>query len=167
MLYKTLTGALLLALAMWLTAFAESINGPEIGQPSPNIIGHLLDDSLYRLKSDTGMPKVINFFWVGCKPCRQEMPELAALEKQFKNVKFISVHTQQETTENVVKFVKSLKAAPSKIVQTSGGIQENFKFLGLPHTMLLDSNNVVLLNLSGYTQENMLQLKKALGTLSR
>ena len=147
--------------------YAANSNGPEVGQPAPNIIGRTLDDQSYRLKSDKGSPKVINFFWVGCKPCRQEMPELAKLENQYKGVKFISVHTLAEQPENVSKFVKSLVGAPSNIVQTTGGIQETFQYQGLPHTMLLDSENVVLMNLSGYTPENMQRLSKALQQLPK
>jgi len=130
-------------------------------------LGRMLDEKYYRLKNDTDKPKVVNFFWVSCVPCRQEMPELAKLEKQYKGVKFISVHTQEEKTENVIKFVKSLSGAPSNIVMTSGGVQEAFKYYGLPHTMVLDSNNVVLLNLSGYTPGNMQRLTNALQQLSK
>lgn len=146
---------------------AAQESGPEIGQPSPNFIGRTLDDKLYRLKNDTGSPKVVNFFWVNCKPCRQEMPELAQLEKHYTGVKFISVHTQDEKPENVVKFVKALQGAPSNIVLTTGGIQETFQYLGLPHTILLDSNNVVLMNFTGYTPDNMQRLNKALQQLAK
>lgn len=165
MLVKSVWGFLILVLPV--AVFAAKDSGPEIGQVSPNIIGRTLDDSSYRLKSDKVSPKVINFFWVGCKPCRQEMPELAKLEKEHKGVKFIAVHTLEEKPENVVKFVKSLSAAPSNIVQTSGGIQEAFQYPGLPHTMLLDKDNIVLMNLSGYTPQNMQRLTKALQQLSR
>ena len=141
--------------------------GPEVGQPAPNLVGHTLDDQIYRLKSDKGSPKVINFFWVSCKPCRQEMPELAKLEKQYAGVKFISVHTQPDNPENVAKFVKSLSGAPSNIVLTSGGLQDTFHYLGLPHTIVLDSDNVVLMNLVGYTPDNMRRLGKVLHELTK
>jgi thiol-disulfide isomerase/thioredoxin len=145
---------------------AEEI-GPKIGQPVPNLIGRTLDDQSYRLKSDTGSPKVINFFSVSCKPCRQEIPELAKLEKQYPGVKFISVHAQEEKPEVVEKFVKSLPGVPANIVLTSGGLQANFHYLGLPHTMVLDNNNVVLMNLVGYTSANMRALNNALQRLPK
>lgn len=141
---------------------AAQENGPAVGQPSPNIIGRTLSDDSWRLKNDLGKPKVINFFWVGCKPCKLEMPELAKLEKLHPNVKFISVHSQEEPVDTVVKFVNSLSAAPSNIIMTSGGVQESFRYMGLPHTIVLDKNNVVQMNISGYTPENMQRLSKAL-----
>jgi len=156
-----------LLLALPVAVYAAEGGGPEVGQISPNLIGRTLDDKSYRLKSDKGSPKVINFFWVSCEPCRQEMPELAQLEKQYTGVKFISVHTQEENPENVAKFVKSLLGAPSNIVLTSGGLQKTFQYLGLPHTIVLDSDNVVLMNLSGYTPDNTQRLIKALQELTR
>lgn len=172
MLIKSILGAVLLALALPVTVFAEAGSGPAVGQQSPSLIGRTLSDKVYRLKSDIGNPKVINFFWVGCKPCRQEMPELAQFEKKYPGVKFISIHTQpantsEEKPESVAKFVKSLPGAPSTIVLTSGGIQDTFQYNGLPHTILLDSNNVVLMNFIGYTPDNMQRLNKALQQLAK
>jgi hypothetical protein len=90
------------------------------------------------------------------------MPELAKYERRFQGVKFISVHALDENPAIVAKFVKSLADAPSNIVLTEGGLQETFNYLGLPHTIVLDSNNIVVMNLVGYTQDNMLDLASQL-----
>lgn len=161
---KKVIGLVLLCaspLAMGATA------GPAVGQPAPNFLGRTLDDNSYRLKSDTGKPKVINFFSVTCKPCQQEMPELGKLEKQYPGVKFISVNTNDDKLEIVQKFVKSLSGAPSHVVLTSGGLQETFSLMGLPHTIVLDRNNVVLMNLVGFTPDNIKLLNKTLQELPK
>lgn len=154
-------------LAQPVAVYAADGTGPEIGQPAPNIIGRTLDDQPYRLKADIGKPKVINFFWVSCIPCKAEMPELGQLEKQHPKVKFISVHTKKESAETVANFIKSLPGAPSNIVLTSSGMQEAFNFMGLPHTVMLDSNNVVLMNLIGYTPDNIKRLNEALQQMEK
>lgn len=162
MLLRGFLGTVLFVAALPAAVCAALESGPEVGRPAPNIVGRTLDDKLYRLKSDTDSPKVINFFWVNCKPCKLEMPELAELEKQYPKVKFISVHSQEEKPENVAAFVQALPGAPSNIVLTSGGIKEAFRYLGLPHTVVLDRNNVVLMNFTGYTPENMERLNAGL-----
>lgn len=164
---KFLSGMVLVALLAPVAESAETGGGPAVGKPSPSILGRTLDEKYYRLKQDVGQPKVINFFWVNCIPCKKEMPELAILEKQYKGVKFISVHTEDEKIETIVKFLKALPGAPSNIVMTSGGVKEAFKYYGLPHTILLDSDNVVLMNLSGYSHENMRRLAGALQQISK
>jgi thiol-disulfide isomerase/thioredoxin len=147
-------------------------SGPEVGQPAPKLYGRTLDDELYSLKKDTGKAKVINFFWVECHPCREEMPELARLEKEFKDVKFISVHTslkkKAEEIESVAKFVKSLKGAPSHIVVTKNkDLGAEFNIIGLPHTMLLDKNNIVLMNITGYDKKDLKKLADELQRITK
>jgi thiol-disulfide isomerase/thioredoxin len=166
MFVKSVTIAIIL-LALSLTVQAEEGTGPEVGKPVPNLIGRTLDDQPYLLKKDLGSPKVINFFSVTCKPCRVEMPELARYERRFKDVKFISVHAVDENPAIVVKFVKSLKDAPSNIILTEGGLSESFNYAGLPHTIVLDRNNIVVMNLVGYTEENMLDLSSQLGKMEK
>ncbi len=109
---------------------------------------------------------------MGCHPCREELPELALLEKQFKEVKFISVHTSlykhAEEPETVAKYIKSLKGAPSHIVlTTSKELGSDFNIMGLPHTMILDENNIVLMNIIGYDKKNIQRLEQELHRITK
>ena len=172
MLLKNIILSVLLLTATVPVHAAQDGTGPEIGQPVPKLYGRTLDDELYSLKTDTGKTKVINFFWVECHPCRDEMPELARLEKEYQNVKFISVHTslnkKAEEIESVSKFVKSLKGAPSNIVVTKNKeLGAEFNIIGLPHTMILDKNNIVLMNISGYDKKNMKRLADELQKITK
>jgi thiol-disulfide isomerase/thioredoxin len=147
-------------------------SGPQVGQPVPKLYGRTLVDSLYSLSKDVGQAKVINFFWIECHPCREEMPELARLEKKYKSVKFISAHTslnkKAEEPESVAIFIKSLKGAPSNIVlTTSSELGKDFNISGLPHTIILDENNVVLQNITGYDKQSMLELVSTLDKISK
>jgi len=156
---KKLLFALILSLFFTGPALA---NGPDKGKPAPNLMGRTFDGKLYRLSKYKGRPKVINFFWIYCKPCKEEMPELAALEKKYPNVDFISVHTEEMAQEKIEAFMKKLSGAPSKVVMSTSSVKKQFQFRGLPFTTLLDKNNKVKLNLTGYTEANMRKLEKAL-----
>jgi thiol-disulfide isomerase/thioredoxin len=166
MLVKNLI-ALVIFSSLAFSVQAEEGTGPKVGKLVPNLIGRTLDDKPYLLRKDIGSPKVINFFSVSCKPCRVEMPELAKYERRFQGVKFVSVHALDENPAIVEKFVKSLADAPSNIVLTEGGVQDSFNYLGLPHTIVLDKNNIVLMNLVGYTRENMLDLADQLNKMEK
>lgn len=142
-------------------------NGPNIGDESPNIMGRTLDDHLYRLSSDTEKPKVISFFWTQCGHCKLELPELAKLEKKYPKVKFIAVHSKPESPEAVKKFLRTLPAAPKMVMLTTGSVQEEFLYQGLPHTIILDANNVVLANFSGYTPQNVKEMDTLVSKLNK
>lgn len=142
-------------------------NGPTVGEASPVLMGRTLDDDLYRLSGDTDKPKVISFFWTQCGHCKLELPELAKLEKKYPNVKFIAVHSKFESPATVGKFLRSLSASPKMVMLTTGSIQEEFLYKGLPHTMVLDAENVVLANFSGYTPQNMKEMEALVNKLNR
>jgi thiol-disulfide isomerase/thioredoxin len=172
MVLKNIILFFLLVVAAPAVFAANEGSGPEVGKPAPKLYGRTLDDDLYSLQKDTGQKKVINFFWVECHPCRDEMPELARLETEYKNVKFISVHTslnkKAEELESVSKFVKSLKGAPSNVVVTKNKeLGNEFNIVGLPHTMILDENNIVLVNISGYDKKNMKKLADELQRITK
>lgn len=142
-------------------------NGPVIGAEAPKLIARSLEDKLYLLSHDKESPKVMNFFWVQCVPCKAEMPELAKLEKAYPKVEFISVHASSESMEEVSKFIQGLPAAPSRIVVTQSAARDAFNVKGLPHTIIMSQKNIVLGNLVGYTPQNMAALKKMLEELSK
>lgn len=145
---------------------ADSV-GPELGKVSPSLLGRQLNEKVYRLKMDNNRPKVLNFFSVNCVPCREEMPELARLGKLFTGVRFVSVQVDEVPNAAVVKFIKSLPAAPEVVIFGLPSMKEKFNLImGLPHTVVLDKNNIVVLNLIGYTPENSALLLRKLQQLS-
>lgn len=165
---KIRTLAVLLGATLTLGApFVIAENGPAIGTEAPKLIARSLDDKLYLLSRDKDRPKVMNFFWVQCVPCKTEMPELAKLEKAYPKVEFISVHASSESAEDVAKFIQDLPEAPSHIVVTQSAARDSFNVKGLPHTIIMNQNNIVQANLVGYTAKNMIVLKKMLKELSK
>lgn len=152
---------LFLFLCFSLVPFFESFAaGPKKGTVSPDFMGRTVEGKLYKLSRDVKQPKVINFFWVYCTPCKLEMPELAALEKKYSKFKFISVHTVESDGDKVDAFLKKLSAYPSTIVLAGNRLKALYKYPGLPHTVVLDKDNKVLLNLVGFSEANMVKLEK-------
>ena len=70
-----------LVLALCLTSLG--VTALEIGQTAPQIVGRDVSKALFALSRMDAKPKVLNFFWVGCLPCKKEIPLLAEKEKQY------------------------------------------------------------------------------------
>lgn len=147
-----------IVLSLAVSAAASQVvwaEGPAVGALSPDFRGFTMQDDFYVLSKQTGKVKVINFFWVECKPCREEMPELAKLEKQYPQVSFIAVHTipkasKDVSDEQVASFVNSLSAHPSTIVISGAPLLDKFNVKAFPYTLVLDANNKVVGGVSGY-----------------
>lgn len=154
---------LILFLCLFLVDVAESISaGPVKGTIAPDFVGRTIEGKLYKLSRDKGEAKVVNFFWVYCEPCKKEMPELAGLEKKYPKFKFISVHTYDSDGEKVEEFLKVLPSHPSNIVLAGNRIKGDYKYPGLPHTVVMDKDNKVLFNLVGFSKGNMVKLEELL-----
>ena len=67
-----------------------------------------------------------------------------------------------DAEEKIEAFLKKLSGHPSKVLIATDSIKGHFKFMGLPHTIVLDKNNIVRKNLSGFTEANMKRLEKTL-----
>ena len=85
-----------------------------------------------------GKKTVINFWFTGCGPCRNEMPELGRWVKQFPEVTLLAITFQK--TEQIQQLVAEQHFYFHQLVE--GG--ELIKELGIqsyPTTFVLDENN--------------------------
>ena len=147
-------------IACFLLAIAVPVFALEPGSNAPNIYGRKLDNSLFRLAELKGS-LVLNFFWVECKPCVKEMPELAKLASLYPHIKFVAVHVGDEDKQAVSKFIQKLSAHPETIVVASPMVKNAYGIRGLPHTVVIE-NGVIKGEIEGYSKKG---LKKLTGIL--
>ncbi len=146
--------------ALFLFAIPFYAMGFQTGDETPNIFGRTLEGKFFRLSNLKGKPVVVSFFSVKCKPCKKELPEISHFEKEFKNIRFVAIHVEDNLKKNIKKFVENLKSSPETIVLASPIVKKDFKIYGLPHTMILDSNGFFYKEIKGYSKNNMKILKK-------
>jgi len=102
------------------------------------------DGKAVNLKDWAGHVIVIDFWATWCGPCRKELPELGALEKEYrdKGVKFLGIAVQSKKPD-VDKFVAAngiefpMTLATPELITDFGGIQ------GVPTTFVFDKSGQV------------------------
>ena len=112
-----------------------------IGHELPNFALTLLNGKILNSESLKGKPTVINFWFIYCAPCIEEMPILNEIKNEFGNeVNFIAItyHTQKEIHEflNYTDFNFIHIADGQDYIKKIGQI-------GYPKTLILDKNLVV------------------------
>ncbi len=132
------------------------------GTQAPNIFGRTLDGQLFRLGATHGKTRLINFFWVQCIPCREELPELAHLEAEFPNTQIIAVHAEEGDRAVVQKFVDGLKGVPSTVVLGSRMIMDRYGIKGFPHTIILDKEGKVIQAFNFFNEQTMPRIRQVL-----
>ena len=141
-----------------LTLVSSQVLALEVGSKVPNLFGRTLDGQLFRLSDKKG-PVLLNFFWVECKPCVKEMPELASLNLKYPQIDVISVHVEDEERSTVQDFINRLPAHPKTIVTASPAVKDIFDVRALPHTILINNGKVDLV-IEGYTESSFSKLKR-------
>ena len=147
----------------------------ELGEPAPNIIGKFLggerNGEWFRLNRAPAQPTLVNFFWVDCLPCAEELPEIAQLERQFPRVRFLAVHAEDDDAEAISQYLAKLPAHPRNILQGSSRLQKvyaesGYDFLPLPYTVLVNSQGSLTYRSTGYNAATIQRLTAALKQLA-
>lgn len=155
------------SLCLMVLLIAGSVEARSPGQIAPQIIGRNIDDSLFALSRSGQQPKVVNFFWVNCKPCKKEIPLLATKAEQYPHVTFIVVHAEENPDtqtnydiEDIRRFAKSLTAHPKNLLLGSPRLKKDYGIKGFPSTYLLSADNKIEKVIVGFNRKTVATLQQ-------
>jgi peroxiredoxin len=101
-----------------------------------------IDGNKYTSQTLKGNVVVINFWFIQCKPCVEEFPDLNTLKAEFelKPVEFLAV--SWNTTSDLEKFLKT-KKFDFKVVPNGGSLIEKLKIPYYPYNVIIDQNGKI------------------------
>ena len=127
--------------------FTSIINDPE-GKPQ----------SLKQFQNKT---IVLNFWATWCPPCREEMPELSAMQEQYKGQNFLIVGLSTDDLEQTKKFIKTAPVS-YPILAGDTDAMNLAESLGndrgiLPYTVIVDTKGAVVKTFFGRVNQQLLE----------
>jgi cytochrome c biogenesis protein CcmG, thiol:disulfide interchange protein DsbE len=115
----------------------------KIGGPAPVFQLSAPDGQMFRLSDLRGKVALVNFWATWCAPCRQEIPDLVRLQKDWgDSVRIVGVDLQ-ETPADVAAFATRLQMNYSLALDFNGEVASSYKVRGLPTTFFLDAQGIV------------------------
>src|SRR6185436_6735666 len=98
----------------------------------------------FSLKDYRGKVVFLNFWATWCGPCREEMPAMDKLYREFKGkgLEIVAVNVKDKR-EDALKFVKELKISYPIGMDPEGEIGLLYGAWGMPSTYLIDRQGVV------------------------
>lgn len=113
------------------------------GKPSPPLTFKTIAGESYEQTSLAGKIIVINFWFMGCVPCRQEMPALNRLVNEYrgKDVLFLGFATDRAEQLKPAYFAQN--RFDFKIIGDAYPIAKSFSVLGYPTTFVVDGQGIV------------------------
>ena len=135
-----------------------SASSSEAREPAPNFTLALLGGKSFQFSDHKGKPVLINFFASWCLPCREEMPvlEQIAREYQTKGVVFLGIAVD-DTEEKMNDFIKRYNVTFPVGLDKTAEIQKSFGLYGIPTTYFIDKQGVINYFHSGVVTEELLR----------
>ena len=116
--------------------------------------------NLFSLQQNAGKVIVLNFWFIACSPCQDEMPELKLLAEAHKDrndVVFVSM--ARDGKNKLLKFVEK-KAFGYSVAEITKSIIKNWSITGYPTNIVIDKTGKIVYESTGYGG-NIRGLKRA------
>lgn len=117
-----------------------------VGKVAPDFELPDLAEQEVRLSDYRGKVVFLNFWATWCKPCKEEMPSMEVLYRQFKDngLVVLAVSIDRVTTkDDIPPFVKSMDLSFPVLVDSWGQTDKRYKLMGVPETYIIDQEGVL------------------------
>ena len=121
-----------------------------------------LKGNRYNLKELTGKVVVLNFWFINCGPCRQEIPDLNKLVLKYKdnpNVLFLAVAL--DSRADVKDFLKQTPFLYN-ITENGSYLTESYGVRSYPTHVVLDQNAIIKFHTAGLALNTIYWIEKTI-----
>ena len=140
------------SLVLMLAASSAGAQLP-VGTAAPEVDLRALGGARFQLSALRGHPVVLTFWGTWCPPCRDELPELAALHRTHHaaglEIVAINQGDQERRTSDVQRFVDELSLPFTVLIDPRGRSRRAYRLFGLPTTVFVDTGGVIRRVVSG------------------
>ncbi|MDX2032601.1 MAG: TlpA disulfide reductase family protein [Blastocatellia bacterium] len=129
--------------------------------PAPQFKATSIDGRSFDLRSLQGRIVVLNMWFIGCGPCRKEIPRLNEIVREFRNREIVFLAPTPDKTEELRPFLKS---APFEydIVPDADGLLDLFNIATFPTHIVIDRNGQVVALMTGAAERRPEEVRRVL-----
>lgn len=117
-----------------------------VGKTAPDFLLTDLNDKPQKLSDFRGKVVFLNFWATWCKPCREEMPSMEVLHKNFEKDGLVVLAVSIDrvtTTKDIPPFIKGMNLTFPVLVDSWGKTDKPYKRMGVPETFIIDQQGVI------------------------
>jgi peroxiredoxin len=121
---------------------ADQADGDLLNKPAPDFELPGLDGKTYSLKSLKGKIVVLNFWFIACKPCVNEMPVLNSIKNNYDPAKVIFIALSLDGKDAVSTFLQHHQFNYT-ILPGAGGVHKKYNLNAYPTSIVIDGRGIV------------------------
>lgn len=125
------------------TVHSEAEVGVEVGQKAPDFTLNNLTGDEVSLSDYRGTKVFLNFWASWCPPCREEMPDIQKLHKNYDDIKVLTVNSG-ENKDKVLNFLMEKNFSFTTLLDKNGNITTDYLVRGLPSTFVIDKDGIIV-----------------------
>jgi len=115
-----------------------------VGQPAPDFVLMDVNGHAIRLSDLRGQVVLVNFWATWCIPCRQELPAIEQVYSEQRDRGFTALEVnEQESPADVESFASQIGATPPIVLDSAASVLAQYRFKGLPDSVLVDPQGTV------------------------
>lgn len=117
---------------------------PRVGMLAPDFGLNTTSGGRFRLAQERGKTVIINFWASWCGPCRNEMPELEAVFRQFdpQELSVVAVNVG-ESRNRALRYAEELGLTLPVAVDSESAISKLYFVRALPTSFFVDRDGVI------------------------
>lgn len=113
--------------------------------PVPEFSASDLDGRTIKTTDWPGKVTILNFWATWCPPCREEIPELIALQKQYANqLQIVGISMDDESPDKVKQFAKRMGINYPIVMATDEIVAKFGSVPGLPTSFVIDREGKIV-----------------------
>jgi cytochrome c biogenesis protein CcmG/thiol:disulfide interchange protein DsbE len=131
-------------------ATMQERGAPDPGDRAPGFEGPLLGEEGSLALSDLeGRPVLLNFWWSGCEPCKDEAPALRRAERAYGDeVAFVGINIR-DAESDALEFAHNERLTYPHVRDEALQIYDDYGLTGQPESFFIDSDGVVVQHVAG------------------
>ena len=128
-----------------------------VGKPAPAIDLDLSSGKRFVLESQKGKIVILAFWATWCEPCRDEIPRLIALQREYQSKDVVVVGISAEEPAVVMAFLAAERLEFPTAIDTNKQVSNAYGIDLVPRTFLIDRSGIVTKMLRGAPSEASLR----------
>ncbi len=142
------------------TVHSEVEVGAAIDKKAPDFTLNNLNGDEVSLSDYQGTKVFLNFWASWCPPCKEEMPAIQKLHKNYNNIKVVTVNSG-ENKDKVFDYIMENNFSFTTLLDKNGKITTEYLIRGIPTTFVIDKDGIIVRKQRGaLTYEKMEEMIK-------